>query len=92
MVNRKKSKNKTARQLASHSYVRAAQRYGICFDDVDQDIVVDKIQGGKCELIERQSRNRTIWRVQHKGVVLGVVYDKRLKSHRDPTSTERPEK
>lgn len=38
------------------------------------------IQSGECDLIERQSLNRTIWRVMYKDIVMGVVYDKRLKA------------
>jgi hypothetical protein len=77
MVRRKK---KTPRDLARHACVRAAQRYGIYLDDDAHQRIVEQIQAGQCELIERQSLNRTIWRVTHEGIVMGVVYDKRHKA------------
>ena len=71
---------KTARQLATHTFVRAAQRYKICLDKDEQERIVEAIQGGECELIERQSKTRTIWRVTVADKVIGVVYDKPRKS------------
>ncbi len=75
-----KTKPKTSADLERHAYVRAAQRYGICLDEKDHQRIVERIQEGQCELIERQSLNRTIWRVTHEGIVMGVVYDKRHKA------------
>jgi hypothetical protein len=79
-MTRGKSKRKTARQLATHAYVRAAQRYGICLDENDQLEIVRTIQSGEGEFVERQSSNRTLWRVTVSGTVLGIVYDRRLKA------------
>jgi hypothetical protein len=77
-----KRQKKTAKQLTTHAYVRAAQRYDISLDEQHQAEIVSSIQRGECELIERQSNNRTLWRVivSETGVIVGVVYDRKRKS------------
>jgi len=75
-----RKKPKTYRDLARHAYVRAAQRYGICLDEHDHQLIVERIQAGQCELIERQSLAKTVWRINYNGTVMGVVYDKRRKA------------
>lgn len=72
-------RKKTARQLSSHAYVRAAQRYQISLDEQQQTEIVETIQRGECEFIERQSNNRTLWKVNAFGKVIGVVYDRKRK-------------
>jgi len=71
---------KSARQLATHAFVRAAQRYDVYLDEDEQTRIVEEIQSGECEFIERQSKTRTLWRVTVSGRELGVVYDKPRKS------------
>jgi len=70
---------KTARQLTSHAYVRAAQRYDVSLDEQQQAEIVESIQCGECVFIERQSHNRTLWRVTVSDRVIGVVYDRKRK-------------
>lgn len=72
-------RKKTAKQLKTHAYIRAAQRYHISLDEQQQDEIVDAIQQGECEFIERQSNNRTLFKVTLFGKVIGVVYDRRHK-------------
>jgi len=71
---------KTAKQLQTHAYVRAAQRYQISLDEQQQAEIVESIQCGECEFIERQSNNRTLWKTTVFGKVIGVVYDRKRKS------------
>lgn len=75
-----KRKPKKAKNLKTHTYVRAAQRYGICLDDDQQGAIVEDIQNNKCQFIERQSRDKTVWDVVFEEHILRVVYDKRYKS------------
>ena len=75
-----KRKRKEAKHLKTHTYVRAAQRFGICLDEEKQSSIVADIQNGRGEFVERQSRYKTVWKVKFEGKILGVVYDRRFKS------------
>jgi hypothetical protein len=75
-----KRRPKSRRHLKNHTYIRAAQRLGICLDAEQQAAIVADIQANKGEFVEKQSRNRTIWKIVFNSQIIGVVYDKRFKS------------
>ena len=82
-----KRKRKTGRHLASHSYVRAALRYGICLDVSDQLVIVEQIQDGRCDLIERQSKKQNDLACSLQWGHLGGRIRQTPEGHCDPTPT-----
>jgi hypothetical protein len=80
---RRKRTPKTAKILRNHSSVRAAQRYKIYLDEERRAHILALIHAGcvtdECRAIEKQSNNRTLFRVIIEGQVCGVVYDAKRK-------------
>ncbi len=79
-MHRKRRTKKTQKVLVKHAGLRAAQRYGICFGEAENQNAVRQIQQGKAVLIERQSLRVSVWKVTIEGVEIPVCYDNRRKS------------
>lgn len=63
----------------AHAAARARDRYDIHFDRAKNDEVVDLIQAGYAQLVERQSARVSVYRMQVDGRDCKVVYDRRRK-------------
>lgn len=74
----RKSKGKRKAQL-KHAKRRFADRFEISLNDNEYLQLVNKIQKGNAEFVERQSNRVTVWDVEHAEKTIRVVYDKRTK-------------
>lgn len=70
------SHKKTPQKLNAHAKQRAEERYGLILNWDARHDIIDMIQTGKAEFVGRESRNRTLWRVQYQDQALNVVYDR----------------
>jgi hypothetical protein len=69
---------KTAANLKAHLRKRAEQRYGLSLGKEAVREINSKIQNNQAEFVERQSYSRSLWKVEHGGQVLNVVYNNNL--------------
>lgn len=74
----RKAKGKRKAQL-KHARRRFDGRFDIKLNDNEYLQLVNKIQKGNAEFIERQSNRVTVWNVSYNDKVIRVVYDKRTK-------------
>jgi len=74
----RKAKGKKKAQL-KHARLRFDGRFGIQLNDNEYLQLVNKIQKGNAEFVERQSNRVTIWNIEHNNKIIRVVYDKRTK-------------
>jgi hypothetical protein len=74
----RKAKGKKKAQL-KHARRRFEGRFDIHLNDNEYLQLVNKIQQGRAEFVERQSNRVTIWNVDHQDKTIRVVYDKRTK-------------
>ena len=80
MPRRKRSRGrKEARHLKIHAQRRAHQRYDIWLSDNDFTLIRQMIENNQAEFVERQSCNRTAWRVTLHDVTFVAIYDKKRK-------------
>jgi hypothetical protein len=69
-------RKKTPAVLNAHTKRRAEERYGISLNKDDRRSINQKIQTNQAEYVGRSSNTRSLWKVEHEGQTLNVVYDK----------------
>lgn len=74
----RKAKGKKKAQL-KHAKRRFEGRFEISLNDNEYLQLINKIQKGRAEFVERQSNRVTIWDIEHNDKTIRVVYDKRTK-------------
>lgn len=74
-----KNKGKKYAQSA-HAKRRAAERYNVVVSSDDLKTVVQRIQSGRCTLLQKQSNRVSLFDVDIHGTVYRVVYDKKRHS------------
>ena len=74
----RKAKGKKKAQLR-HARNRFNTRFDIQLNENQYLQLVNKIQNGTAEFVDRQSNRVTIWNVMHEETTIRVVYDKRTK-------------
>lgn len=76
---KRRRRPKSACQL-QHAFRRGAQRYGVFLSEESFAELVDQIQTGRGEFVERQSKRVSKWQVQYDGTPMTVIYDKKRKT------------
>lgn len=69
---------KTAADLKAHLRKRATERYDLNLNKDDIREINTKIQSNQAQFVERQSYSRSLWKVEHEGQTLNVVYNNNL--------------
>lgn len=62
--------------LRIHAKERSSIRYAVTLTSADLKALVQKIKAGKGEFVEKQSLRVTKWKIEYKGIVWHLVYDK----------------
>lgn len=75
---RRKNINK-ANSLLRHSKRRASERYGVNIGRAGLWDIVNKIRSGRAIFIRKETNRISEWKVEHGGVLMRVIYDRRRK-------------
>lgn len=80
--NRVKAKNNRSKARAQfkHAAKRLSERFDIIIGPQLYGHFVEEIQTGKAEFMRKQSNRVTLWRTQHEGQSIVLVYDKQRKT------------
>ena len=78
MGKRKKRGNKS-HTIKHHFKKRMLSRFGLEITDDDIDDIVTMIQSGKSDIIEKQSRTKTLHQIKYKDMTINIVYDRERK-------------
>lgn len=69
-----------AQANSKHARKRAKQRVGVDLGPVRTQQIIDDIQSAKGNFVGRQSKSRTVWRVDIEGTTRWVIYCRRTKT------------
>jgi len=72
-------KRSKAKSLKSHAKRRFWERYGIQLTNNLENDIIKQITRGKAPLIDRQSTNRSIYRIMAENQSIPVLYDRKRK-------------
>jgi hypothetical protein len=69
-----------AKKQSRHARRRARERYALDLHQDAQQQIIRMIQDGEARFIRRQSQRVSLWEVEHDGLRLPIVYDRKRKT------------